>query len=262
MCAFQAVRCSVHAVRCPGVGLRVRVYDRGVALCVPPSAKRGEVVGFSAASSRRFRDRLFEFEGDHGRCFSVTLTVRDVASPALWRRNLDVFSRRLCRRRDCGFWRVELQRRGTPHLHCLIWSDCISRVCRDWLQVWGVEHDRDHVRHACHITAFGGSAWLGYMAAHAIKHKRDQLGWRGRQWGIFSRSSLRRREMESVLIDPDTLLAALDGGYDFAPPSWVCSWTRFCGDDVQNAFFEDLRAASDWVDKNIYEQLGESALIC
>lgn len=29
------------------------------------------------------------------------------------------------------------------------------------------------------------AAAFAYVGAHAAKHKRDQLGWKGRQWGVI-----------------------------------------------------------------------------
>lgn len=129
---------------------------------------------------------------------------------------------------DCGLvWRAELQRRGAPHLHCVLWC----RGC-DWIDALPVALDavRTSQRRAfrrssclrlsgvvidCWVravvqTCFIGGAielehfvdgvgvdveplqsaprFLRYVCDHMSKHKADQLGYRGRQWGVVGRS--------------------------------------------------------------------------
>lgn len=165
----------------------------------PQSGKRGVVDGFSSASASRFRRRLLQFVGTRP-CWAITLTIRDYQSPERWRRCLDAFGKRVVRLGDCGFWRVELQRRGTPHLHCLAYCSDPSAWRAAWLSVWGVSSDPAHFKHAVKFCSAHGSGWLTYVATHATKHKEDQLGWLGRQWGIFNRRALVLRPFEVVTL--------------------------------------------------------------
>lgn len=175
----------------------------------PSGSLRGSVLGFSSASALRFRRKLLMYTGT-APCYAVTLTLRDFRSPADWRRCLDRFSKRISRTSDCGFWRVELQRRGTPHLHCLAYSHDPYLWRKAWLDVWGLNGDRDHELHACKITCMHGTAWLNYVASHATKHKGDQLGWAGRQWGVFNKSRLISRDFVSFDFPYSIYKVALD----------------------------------------------------
>lgn len=183
----------------------IRAYAGTGVRCSGPSpsvprrggGRRGRVSGFSSASSRRFRDLLLSLEGPPGyRAFSYTLTLRDVHSPAWWRSRVNCFAQRLRRYRVCGFWRVELQRRGVPHLHCVLFLPgnmdfgCLSQ---SWLEVCGVQHDPDHIAHAVDCRPIDTEGWYNYVATHATKHKGEQLGWQGRQWGVWTRALLRQR---------------------------------------------------------------------
>lgn len=249
---LPSLKCCATASFCPGVGLRVSVSTPISFRPRSGGGVRGEVVGFSRASARRFRDLLFRYECLRGNCYSVTLTIRNALSPIVWRRNCDVYFRRLVRRGDCGFWRVELQRRGTPHLHCLFWSSNVGLLRSDWLDVWGVSSDPDHVKHACLIEESGNSAWLGYMAAHAVKHKKDQLGWKGRQWGVVGRKFLSLRPMSVVDVPLDELSLAVDEFNKYLDYSclWsglpsIASWTRFCSQSVMDEFTSCLNYAHE-----------------
>jgi hypothetical protein len=98
----------------------------GVGNAAPVGGKRGEVVGWSAASVRRHKRWLYGVEAPQlsGQGDAVTLTMRDTPGTVEeWQRLLRLLFDGL---RDRGMirwhWVVEWQRRGTPHLHLAVYG--------------------------------------------------------------------------------------------------------------------------------------------
>lgn len=173
--------------------------------------KRGKISSASAASFRRLR----EFCVTHycnDQCWGITLTVPglEVVSPEVFRamhHKLVVW----CNDNNVPLiWRVELQQRGQPHLHCVTYGtakDCI-RICNQWYRClhkaplcYGVMYPeaknimllpRDMLsgaRYAVCIEELTGDfrSWR-YLVSHMSKGKQSQLGWIGRQWGVCCRN--------------------------------------------------------------------------
>lgn len=107
----------------------IQVYARGVKsvgvssrVGKPPKSggARGVVKGWSKDSRRRFREFMLEHCAP-GPIYGVTLTVPGPpVSPDHWRK-LMVRLIRVCDNHGfCLIWRLELQKRGQPHLHCIV----------------------------------------------------------------------------------------------------------------------------------------------
>ena len=83
--------------------------------------RRGEIKGFSSASRRRLINFLFSLE--HPPEVMVTLTYPEKweADYHKWKRDLDVFFKRVARKfPEYWFvWKLEFQKRGAPHFHLL-----------------------------------------------------------------------------------------------------------------------------------------------
>lgn len=176
--------------------------------------KRGKLSGkVSAASFRRLRSWCIKHDVT-GDCWGLTLTVAglDLVS-------VDQFKgmhHKLCVWANDNalplVWRVELQKRGQPHLHCVAFADIsvILRFCLQWYKlldslpdVYNVEtvgaSRKDVVlisraflhgsQYAIDVQKLQGDfkAWR-YLVAHMSKGKREQLGWSGRNWGVCNRS--------------------------------------------------------------------------
>jgi len=109
--------------------------------------------------------------------------------------------RKRVERLDVGLvWRIELQRRGVPHLHCVVWARTLADVediCNAWLEVTGMGMDGDARLHACMVRELTDGGWYGYLILHNTKSKRDQLGWKGRQWGVVNRRLFSNRESQT-----------------------------------------------------------------
>lgn len=82
--------------------------------------ERGEITGWSKNSRRRLRNWLLVNQPVGGVVIAVTLTVPgEPIQPDDWRKLMQVFANRLIRAKVGLVWRLELQKRGMPHLHCL-----------------------------------------------------------------------------------------------------------------------------------------------
>lgn len=184
----------------PETGLGIRQGDGP-----PIGGKRARITGFSAAARRRLRTDLLTLYVPGYDVWDVTLTIQSECigdiTPEIW----DKAKRRLFMRwTRAGFaakWRIELQTKNqTPHLHCVVWTPPTDdKYKRDALLNFGwweclPEHKR-HMKGAWdHATLVKGPfhdvdqsvEWLQYVAGHTSKHKREQLGWIGKQWGTVN----------------------------------------------------------------------------
>lgn len=107
---------------------KIRIYPRGVKteggtgrVGLPPGAggKRGIIKGWSAESRRRLREFLLTHEPDSD-IYAVTLTVPgNVITPEQWRMLFNSFMSFLKLSGVGAVWRLELQKRGQPHLHMI-----------------------------------------------------------------------------------------------------------------------------------------------
>jgi len=162
--------------------------------------ERGNIGGFSAAASRRLRQfMLTNWGGDHSFPFAVTLTTHNIYTPEQWRSSIKRFRSKLAEDHPqwAACWRVELQKRKTPHLHCVFYLDqCFPdslvkvTLTRLWLKAFREESSNAAWQYAVSVKDLSGeSGWVIYCTLHDSKHKREQLGWVGKQWGIWNRKS-------------------------------------------------------------------------
>lgn len=206
----------------------VRFRPKGVIPFRGGGGKRGKITTFSAASARRLRYALVSLYVPGQDCLEICLTMpgdgldettkRSRRPAAVCPDGCAVDERRermeVCFRKAwtrtrkaierlgiAGEWRIELQRRGAPHLHLLLWFPQLrlnARVCEAWLEAcddcgWG---DYDHFAHATYGYQYkvpNRHAVINYMTDHMSKHKREQLGWQGRQWGFINKRLLVKR---------------------------------------------------------------------
>lgn len=191
--------------------------------------KRGRIGGFSRHSARRLREALFRYHVPNARCCGLTLTVPWVWSADLlpeWRRVFRAFAQSFRRRfpESAMIYRVELQRRGAPHVHAVAYVaenaplEALRRLWFDSVVFRGVGrgtrprglHGGDiggFNRHGADVRPMDGDdadALFRYLCDHASKRKREQLGYGGRQWGFVNRPALRARASEPVVFSSDS----------------------------------------------------------
>lgn len=200
--------------------------------------KRGEIKGWSKASVNRLRACLITAVPDveaemFGVCLTVPVTDLRDDLPRLSRDLFERFRVSLARRAPhfvAAVWRVELQQRGMPHWHLVVWATqwqaAFIELEAAWcsaLAGWGLERPvqvvrrlwRTEVTVLCRTQADGVCAALGdlrgsdgrqvtvrptllggrddalrYLVDHESKRKQAQLGWKGRQWGVIGRARL------------------------------------------------------------------------
>ena len=194
--------------------------------------RRSAITTFSRNSAARLRRLLAKIYCPMGwPCFGMTLTVPGPnITQEEWDRLWDAYCQRL---RRMGYvalvWRIELQTRGQPHVHCICWSrNGPDAVRTAWFEALGLlgpyegpavtvkghakltakesgEPAQETMRvenrafwpgaveHAVRIDEVGDESnigWWRYLAAHASKSKQSQLGWKGRQWGVINAKHL------------------------------------------------------------------------
>lgn len=185
-------------------------------------SKRGAVTRFSSKSCSRLRNLLLKLHRPAGSyTLAITLTIPGKASPEDWRKMLERFRYYLARLKIGMIWRVELQRRGVPHLHCVAVCDKIESswgIWNAWVRTcdgvyegllpseqgyiclpWSAHRGFIVYGFSCRVVQSAG--WFGYVAAHTAKNKQVQSGWLGRQWGIFNEKALTFEESVSATVD-------------------------------------------------------------
>lgn len=203
---------------------QIRLYDKGYSLYQsfrPDDArrcgggKRGKLTGeISSASFRRLREFCITHDVPKAECWGITLTVPGIQllESESFRKIHHKFVVWCNDHRVPLVWRVELQKRGQPHLHCVVFSSVvlvISLFCMwyKWLDSLEfvinlefvdnakrkelVEISRAYLHGSCHaveLERLGGDfrVWR-YLVSHMSKSKQEQCGWRGRNWGVVCR---------------------------------------------------------------------------
>jgi len=188
----------------PSKGLRPRrkslkVGEEGE----PVGGLRGAVVGFSRASARRLRLAFLCWDRqDYQKC-AFTVTVKAHREPQDWRQLMYRFRKLVIAFELSLIWRIELQKRGTPHLHGVVYfpevffADLMEaiyhmdRIIEHWLEVSARYVSTAKAQNIKPISDSLG--WLQYLAKHASRgaghyqRSRESMpeGWKktGRMWG-------------------------------------------------------------------------------
>ena len=189
---------------------------------------RGKMDGrFSRTSALNLRRKLACLPSEQFALYGLTLTMPSQCykDPADFRKLWNEFTGDVSRRLrgiwgggyspDIGFvWRIELTtgennvgKVRTPHLHLVAWTNAqsdIVQLAADWCSA--VERHFKLVRGSLdpNIAAQYTSletcqAAFQYIANHTSKHKKGQLGWPGRQWGVYYGTKENRARMAPIL---------------------------------------------------------------
>lgn len=166
-----------------------------------PEEKRGDITSFSKASARNLRNWLLTMYQPEKIPLSATLTTQEIYTPERWREIVKRFRTSMNYKKISGVYRVELQKRKTPHLHCIFWVnkdslENMNTIRNAWLQSVG-ENTWENQKYGVKFSAIHNEAgWYLYQTLHSSKHKKEQLGWIGKQWGIWCRSQFVERAPE------------------------------------------------------------------
>jgi len=169
--------------------------------------KRGQIRGFSDEAARRLREAFMTLHVEGFALWAFTLTTHRIFTPCEWRLLMMRFRQAVKRSRWAGLWRVELQRRKAPHAHVAFWLPAgigHAEVEALWLKCTGEALDAAAVEHAVRSRKIlqDASGWAYYMGLHDGKKKEAQLGWVGKQWGIWNRDTLKTRDARVFTLDP------------------------------------------------------------
>lgn len=169
--------------------------------------KRGKITTFSRSSARLLREKLVRMPSSkQGYCtYGVTLTLPKDAYFTIDDDFINYFSKFWHnfkqRLRDNArknkfsdelivVWRIELTKNRVPHFHLIVYTmdkRDVSFICDLWIKALSKYYNIVPIRNvACkiqEISNFEGA--YKYICSHASKHKKEQLGWQGKQWGIF-----------------------------------------------------------------------------
>ncbi len=182
-------------------------------------ARRGGVYSFSPSARRRLREAMLELDlSVPSYRFGLTLTlpwkVREWGSVELddFKSAFNRFGVSFKRAfpRWAAIFRVELQQRGAPHVHAIVyapmcecsafdkwWVGLRHRLWRLWFKALKEDMRGGSLfgfyAHGVSVDEIRSEGqMMRYLADHASKHKQAQLGYKGKQWGFLNRKALGR----------------------------------------------------------------------
>ena len=178
--------------------------------------KRGTIETFSEKAAGRLRAFVVKYEVPGHECHAYTLTTHGKMAPEEWRGSWSRFRHRAIDLKVPIVFRVELQKRKAPHIHCTAWllprGDLVGLDGKmtlpwrqqqlfetGWLECVREQDDPDSRRYAVkHGGQVANEGWAVYQALHSGKSKREQLGWKGKQWGIINWGMFKARVCDQV----------------------------------------------------------------
>lgn len=165
----------------------------------PPTREEGDISSFSQSSRRRLIKKMLKLERSRlsdGLFVTLTYHREWPTDRKELKRQLNTFLQSL-RRRYPGLryiWRVELQKRGAPHFHLLLWRSAADEwenqedqhrwLTSTWQRVSGCT-TRAHARHGVDVQRL--TSWreaLAYTSKYVAKTDDvDEAPRLGRRWG-------------------------------------------------------------------------------
>lgn len=174
-------------------------------------SKRSKILTFSKSSRRRMRDFMLRYSVPNMVRCGVTLTLPwktqnfDSSLKDFEVDYLSEFEKVVHRFRvswlrrfpDCGcVYRVELQLRKVPHLHLISFHrlEDLSSLKDDYFRLWFLSLKKNlyggklssFVKYGVDLdTQLSSIRALQYLSDHSSKSKQAQLGYKGKQWGVW-----------------------------------------------------------------------------
>lgn len=182
--------------------------------------KRNGIYTFSYQARQRLRRKLLV---SGLRCpfvqFGLTLTVPGQVSEDFliqFKALLNRFFKSVTREYPFHglIYRIELQQRGMPHLHVVVYapatdvmtssggSEAAEKIYQVsfegyrtlWLRALSYWDGRDKIKgalkHSVHFDALSSASAIRYLCDHQTKRKQAQLGYVGKQWGVVGGRNL------------------------------------------------------------------------
>ncbi len=206
-------------------GRLLKVKAVGMDWDVPRGRKRGDVTVFSQQSRLRLLRLLASVsppavDGFRHRCSFLTLTSRSFFHPRQFKTHLQTLFKRIGRKapRVSIIWRLEYQKRGAPHVHCIVYN--APFIDKFWIQdAWGeiIGQDRpftriESIRSYKHLMSYASkyAAKVDASGFNYVAYLTDGVGIAeygeitpGRVWGVYNRICLPFGEEETVRIPLD-----------------------------------------------------------
>lgn len=213
--------------------------------------RRGAVTGFSEQSRMRLlrltaRLQLPQVDGFRYRVSFMTLTTAACLHPRIIKKRAFVLFRKLKRAapRMAVIWRMEYQKRGAPHIHCILYNS--PWIDRNWLtDTWGeivgesrpftrIERVKGYRRLVSYVSKYVGKV-QGEAGFNSVTYlntgdelAEDEKNSAGRVWGVWNRGALPYAELEKAVIP-------LDGSW-FMIKAYARRFFPWIHDDLETGF--------------------------
>jgi hypothetical protein len=207
------------AVEFQGSVVRVKNVS---ALCAPPrtSVKRGTVRDFSAKSRKRLIDLMARLDLDGVRTVFLTLTFHATTEASECKAAFKRFRMWLHNHQPqaSALWRVELQERGTPHYHLIVFN--LPYIKQSKLQALWTRCTREDLS-IIHIKLLKNKQHaMSYVSKYVAKHDAPAEGesdaegetsfnhapyWQGRHWGVVNAEAVPLAARRVAIVDDDEL---------------------------------------------------------
>lgn len=219
------------------------IKDLSLSVLSPPKpAKRGKVTRFTNASRRRMIDLAARLDVRGTNAKFLTLTFSGYPTPAQAKIVFTKFLKRLHRRHShaSALWRAEMQQRGSPHFHLIVFH--MPYVRQAILQkMWeGCTGETTPAKYYRRITVLGSKqhilrgrvrrwvkcsrldirklgnhrAVMSYVSKYCAKRPLLDNGsyltdfemeWTGRHWGVFNRACFPLAPREVAIVRGDEI---------------------------------------------------------
>ena len=243
----------------PGGKLLELVHEKSYPHLVsyePPVRVAGDIKEFSHKSRLRLMRKFAQLDLSGKLPYFLTLTYDDIfdKDPRRWKRDLDVFGKRLLRAYpDAGaIWRIEFVKRKSgankgniaPHFHLFVWNVGPLGRFRPWLSNAWTEvtgGSEKHFRAGCRAeTVRTANGVMNYASKYAAKVDRIEGFSIGRRWGVIGRQNV-------PFADPVIITLAQEDLYQVQ--RWVWRSTGLRPHDVRGKRTFAFATASFWVEK-------------
>lgn len=235
----------------------------------PFRRSRGDISGFSVGSRIRLLRKFHRLEcpdspGYRSQVSFLTLTTREHLHPRVIKRFAQKLFKRISRKypRIAVVWRLEFQKRGAPHLHCVVynapWVDRLWLVA-SWGEIVGQENPVVDIRRvksgrqltmyvSKYVAKIGDDTLLDIGTKNAVSRGRwDSMKENiGRIWGVWNSRCLPWAELEVTRIP-------LDGSW------WMIR--RYCQKFYEYISDDDLAGFTIFTD-DPYFALGHIEKLC